>query len=73
ATCSINPVEDGVTADVKLTAFSGGDLTRLCYDVQNSIKQEVESKTGIPVRNVSVAIVKTVEAAAEPVVEKRVN
>lgn len=72
AACSVIPVEDGVNLDVKLSVFSGGDLSGLCSSVQNGVKNEIESATGIPVRNVAVNIVKTVEGA-EPAVEKRVN
>ena len=73
ANCSVSPVEDGVTADIKLTAFTGGDLSMLCSTIQNSVKHEIESMTGLPVRNVSVAIVKTVEPAETKAETKRVN
>lgn len=72
AACRVNPVEDGITADIKLTAFAGGDLAELCSNVQSRVKAEVESATGIPVRNVAVSIVQTVESGT-PQVEKRVN
>lgn len=71
-TCKVNPVEDGITADIKLTAYAGGDLAELCSDIQNRVKTEVESTTGIPVRNVAVSIVQTIENGT-PHVEKRVN
>ncbi len=72
AACRVNPVEDGITADIKLTAFAGGDLAELCSNVQSRVKAEVESATGIPVRNVAVSIVQTVESGT-PQIEKRVN
>lgn len=72
ANCTVSPVEDGIVSDIKLVVFAGGDLTKLCSDVQNQIKSEVENSTGIPVRNVSVSIVQTVEGNNPPV-EKRVN
>lgn len=71
ANCTVNPVEDGIVSDVQLVVFSGGDLTKLCSDIQQRIKSEVETATGIPVRNVSVSIVQTVEGNTP--VEKRVN
>lgn len=70
--CRVNPVEDGITADIKLTAFAGGDLAELCADIQNRVKTEIESTTGIPVRNVAVSIVQTVDNGT-PQIEKRVN
>ena len=70
--CRVNPVEDGITADIKLTAFSGGDLAELCSDIQGRVKTEIEGATGIPVRNVAVSIVQTVESGT-PQIEKRVN
>ena len=71
--CKVTPVEDGITADIKLTAFAGGDLAMLCSDIQQKVKTEVEKATGIPVRNVAVSIVQTVENGAPPQTEKRVN
>lgn len=74
AACTVNPVEDGVTIDIKTVVYSGGDLNQLCAQIQNGIKYEIESATGIPVRNVAVNIVKTIEGAKETVPEtKRVN
>lgn len=70
--CKVNPVEDGITADIKLTAFAGGDLARLCSDIQSRVKSEIEAATGIPVRNVAVSIVQTVENGT-PQIDKRVN
>lgn len=73
ATCKVIPVEDGVNVNVRQTVYSGTDLNQLCTAVQNSIKQEIESATGIPVRNVAVNIVKTVPGAEPVTVTKRVN
>ncbi len=73
ANCKVIPVEDGVNIDVRSVVYAGTDLNQLCASLQNSIKYEIESMTGIPVRNVAVNIIKTVQGA-EPVVEtKRVN
>ena len=73
ASCKVIPVEDGVNVQVRQTVYSGTDLNQLCTAVQSSIKQEIESVTGIPVRNVAVNIIKTVQGT-EPVTEtKRVN
>ena len=75
AETKVIPVEDGVNIDIKSTVFAGTDLTQLCSMIQNSVKYEIESNTGIPVRNVAVNIVKTVQGA-EPVQEaitRRVN
>lgn len=70
--CKVNPVEDGITADIKLTAIAGGDLALLCSDIQSKVKSEIEAATSIPVRNVAVSIVQTVDNGT-PQVEKRVN
>ena len=70
--CKVTPVEDGITADIKLAAFAGGDLVRLCSEIQSKVKYEIEAATSIPVRNVAVSIVQTVENGT-PQIEKRVN
>ena len=75
AETKVIPVEDGVNIDIKSIVFAGTDLTQLCSSIQNSVKYEIESTTGIPVRNVAVNIVKTVQGS-EPVQEavtSRVN
>ncbi|MBQ7061207.1 MAG: alkaline shock response membrane anchor protein AmaP, partial [Clostridia bacterium] len=68
AETKVIPVEDGVNIDIKSIVFAGTDLTQLCSSIQNSVKYEIESTTGIPVRNVAVNIVKTVQGS-EPVQE----
>ena len=73
ADCKVTPVEDGITLDVRLTAFTGVDLAELCRDVQSTVRREIESNVGIPVRNVSVSIVKTIETQQEAQPVKRVN
>ncbi len=73
--CKVVPVEDGITVEIKMTAFEGGDLNALCAAIQNDVKYEIENATGIPVRGVAVNIVKTIEGAQTETVEvsKRVN
>ncbi len=74
AACNVTPVADGVTIDIRLTVLSGGDYAQLCSDIQREVKHEVEQATGIPVKNVSVSIVKTIEQNGEQApVEKRVK
>ncbi len=70
--CVITPVADGITADVRLTAFAGGDLAQLCSDLQDRIITEIEGSTGIPVRSVSVSIVQTIDSGSTQV-ERRVR
>ena len=74
ASCSVTPVSDGITIDIRLTVLAGGDYAQLCSDIQRDIKQEVEQATGIPVKNVSVSIIKTIVPNGEQApVEKRVK
>lgn len=65
AACSVTPVQDGITIDIKLTVLAGCDYAQLCSQIQQTVKTEVENATGIPVRNVAVSIVKTVEPNSE--------
>lgn len=75
AACTVTPVHDGITIDNRLTAVAGGDYAQLCSDLQQLIKAEIEQATGIPVRNVAVTIVKTVESngSEQPAVSARVK
>ncbi len=74
AAVSVSPVSDGITSEVNLTVLAGGEYAHLCSDIQKEIKNEIEQATGIPMRNVSVSIVKTVEPNGEqPATERRVK
>lgn len=57
--------EDGLIVNCEIIVYFGVNIPQLCYDIQTRIKNDIEKKTGMPVKAVNIRV-EGIDKAEDP-------